>query len=986
MAGSVRQQAVRDWRWGRIARYSAYCATGLIAVVVAAALILPEFLDRPAVRTEIERGLSGALHGEVAWKELSIRFLPSPRGVLQKVQVEIPGIADVSAAEVHVRLRLWPLLRGRAEIVAVSVVRPVIRVDVAAQPGKRKKAKEPPLDPVAIYRSVAGPIADAVRAFAPDTVIEIEDASVDVRVSDMPPMQLTRLSLRAQADSRTLDVEMTTSSNTWSRLKLSARVELADLSGRASLDADEIKPQAWFDTYLSGSPLGIAVPSATLLAQGRTDAKTSLECDFDLRAASVEILSATERVQVPGVVVKGKVAASAQESVIHLSHAELGSSKLAGGTLRYSPGNKAIAGSLAFDLDLAQVLEGTRRLVPEKAGAVLAGFQPVTGRAEGRLKLAFGHAGWSVGADILKSDSSVQMRGLPGPVLLASGSVGIDARSVSVDRAVLAMLDAQARVSAAVSDYRTDRPQAAGVLSEGVVGEKLLAWVGQIAHVPPHLQLKTPIRVAVPRFVWGPKQVLDLQAMARFDAGPAVGVELGWAPKALDIRKVSIKDERSDAVIAVRTVGRLLEGKFSGSLNSTSISAMLKSETLPSGVAAGDLRFTYDRDNPARTSAQGNLKGDALDLTWLFNRPVKIDRIDLAADGSTLRVGEASVSWAGQRATLRGEVKRGDGRPVIDAQLDSPGVDLDALLQAEDKIAKEKPPATPEGSKQPPLDKGKASGPWPLPVTGRIAVRSDFLQYGRHRIAPLSATLALEKQRAHLDLSQAQLCGITLPLTIEATPKGLLASAQITAQKQQLERAAQCLSDQGVLITGDFDLRADLSTQGRLEEFVRNLKGTIGAEARDGKVMKFAMLGNILSTQGVSAVLKQDGPRVDSAGFPYRKIVVDGRFEAGRFIVKEGAFQSDVVGLAATGWISLLDYGSRLTVLVAPFGRLDEFVRDVPILGYVIGGALTSLPVGVSGDIRDPLIVPLGPAAITSELVGIFERTLKLPVKLIKPQ
>ena len=55
------------------------------------------------------------------------------------------------------------------------------------------------------------------------------------------------------------------------------------------------------------------------------------------------------------------------------------------------------------------------------------------------------------------------------------------------------------------------------------------------------------------------------------------------------------------------------------------------------------------------------------------------------------------------------------------------------------------------------------------------------------------------------------------------------------------------------------------------------------------------------------------------------------------------------------------------------------------MVGYIVGGAFTSVPVGVSGDIRDPLVLPLGPGAITSELVGIFERTLKLPVKLIAP-
>jgi hypothetical protein len=46
---------------------------------------------------------------------------------------------------------------------------------------------------------------------------------------------------------------------------------------------------------------------------------------------------------------------------------------------------------------------------------------------------------------------------------------------------------------------------------------------------------------------------------------------------------------------------------------------------------------------------------------------------------------------------------------------------------------------------------------------------------------------------------------------------------------------------------------------------------------------------------------------------------------------------------------------------------------------------MTALPVGVSGDIRDPLVVPLGPRAITDSLLGIFERTLKLPGKLVVP-
>ncbi|MGH8648340.1 MAG: AsmA-like C-terminal domain-containing protein, partial [Burkholderiales bacterium] len=411
----------------------------------------------------------------------------------------------------------------------------------------------------------------------------------------------------------------------------------------------------------------------------------------------------------------------------------------------------------------------------------------------------------------------------------------------------------------------------------------------------------------------------------------------------------------------------------------TSIAAVLKRAIMPAGSVAGDLHFTIDREHPQRTLAAGHLKGEGLDLTGLIGQSLKLERIDLAGDETALNVREAAVEWAGQRATLRGELKRGASGPVIDARLDSPGINLDALLNAESKADADVRPKPAAGAGD------AASRIWPLPVTGRIAVRADSVQRRGYTIAPVAATLLLEERRAHLDLEQARWCGISLPLTFEATPQGNSASVRIAAQKQQLEQTAHCLSGEGVQITGLFDLDANVSSRGTLAEFQKNLQGTVRADVRDGKVMKFAALGNILSMTNVASLMKPDGPRLDDQGFPYRALTVAGHFENGRFLVEESSFQSDALGLAATGWISTTDYSSRLTVLVAPFSRVDELVRKVPLVGYIVGGTFTSVPVGVSGDIRDPVVVLLGPRAVTSELVGIFERTLKLPVKLITP-
>ncbi|MBV9191801.1 MAG: AsmA-like C-terminal domain-containing protein, partial [Betaproteobacteria bacterium] len=205
------------------------------------------------------------------------------------------------------------------------------------------------------------------------------------------------------------------------------------------------------------------------------------------------------------------------------------------------------------------------------------------------------------------------------------------------------------------------------------------------------------------------------------------------------------------------------------------------------------------------------------------------------------------------------------------------------------------------------------------------------------------------------------------------------------AQGQKLDETARCLAGENVALSGTMNLRVDLRTQGQPAELLQNLKGTVSADVRNGQVKKFALIGNILSMQNVVAVVEQGGPKLGAEGFPFRQLAAKGRFDKGRFVLEEGVFHSNAVGLGANGWISLTDFQTGLTVLVAPLALLDEGVRKIPLVGYVVGGTFTSLPVAVSGDIRDPRVIPLGPRAITSELSGLVTRTFSLPGKVVDP-
>jgi len=60
-------------------------------------------------------------------------------------------------------------------------------------------------------------------------------------------------------------------------------------------------------------------------------------------------------------------------------------------------------------------------------------------------------------------------------------------------------------------------------------------------------------------------------------------------------------------------------------------------------------------------------------------------------------------------------------------------------------------------------------------------------------------------------------------------------------------------------------------------------------------------------------------------------------------------------------------------------------VRKIPVLGYILGGNLVSIPVRISGNMKDPQVTFLSPSAIGSEVLGIAKRTLKLPITLAEP-
>jgi hypothetical protein len=88
--------------------------------------------------------------------------------------------------------------------------------------------------------------------------------------------------------------------------------------------------------------------------------------------------------------------------------------------------------------------------------------------------------------------------------------------------------------------------------------------------------------------------------------------------------------------------------------------------------------------------------------------------------------------------------------------------------------------------------------------------------------------------------------------------------------------------------------------------------------------------------------------------------------------------------ITGQGSIDLNDATVDIILLAAPLKTVDRIVNNLPIIRYIAGGSLISIPLRVEGKLRDISVVPLPPSAVGKGLLNIMGRTLKAPFKLVE--
>jgi hypothetical protein len=1081
---------------------------GLVVLLAAALVLAARLIDTPKVHAEITHKLSRLVNGQVAWEELHVRLLPLPHGELRGVRVAIPNLLTLAVATTDIKLRLWPLLHGSAEVQAITLQHPDVEVWISRSASEVQPAGKPPTprNLLAVYRSAMRPVRDTLTRFAPNTTIAVEDGRVNLHLFALPALETRQLQLRLITDERGVTVDASATGAYWERVILNGRVEFADLRALVSLQGSGLHVQKALQRILPDARDSLGVADVGARLEARTDGQTDISVALGLNSPKVTMQRGGKPLDIAPVRLAGSLKLVEEDATLVLDEVQLGELvRAARVTLALAGAKHAPRLDIAVgEIDLAQLrdatltLTGDQAIIQAYAGRIRGGrlrdlhfsgqaanfaalfalarlrgsarladgsmrvpalereATQITANAEllngvitlsdvsarlgasqfrqasadivllrpMRLERARGHATLVFNdllpglrarkpfAKLLRSvptitgTAKVDVRDLalrfneparvvydlslgpqhvrietarlPESVDVNGGAVRVTTGSIKADRVGIQVLDSTATLSGDVTDLKAENPRVTARVADGVARSKLIDWIWLRGALPDRLKPATPLRFTAQRVQWRQRGI-DVVASSKITGGPTLSVDLSVRDKAFTLRRATIQDHDSDAKLAFAMHDSLLEVGFAGVLAARSVAPIFGrvAENYP-GSINGDIQVNLDFGRQGRNTARGELAGARINLRNLIGAPVQLESLDLRGDGDALQIRDLNVDWAGQKATIRGVFAREADELRARLEVDSPGIVIDALRGSPlPQVA-----SAPSGE---PSKAGKPFSPWSLPVKGTVALRTDFVEYGGYRVQGVRAVGTLERDSAALDVTEASLCGITGPLSLRMSPTEFDATANVTAKDQSLDALVQCLGGQELVISGRFNMTSALHARGPAEHFgkslAEHLAGSVEFSARDGEIRKMTLLGKILSLKSVSGLTRGD-VGLGGRGFKYRSIVVGAGIEKGKITVHEAALDSAALGLAATGTINVENFDSRLTVLVAPFSTVDRVARRIPIFGYVIGGAFTSVPVGVAGDIRKPSVVPLGPGAVGSEVLGVFQRTFRLPGRM----
>lgn len=564
----------------------------------------------------------------------------------------------------------------------------------------------------------------------------------------------------------------------------------------------------------------------------------------------------------------------------------------------------------------------------------------------------------------------------PKPLEVKTGALEANQDELVVKDCAATLLDAPIILSGTLRGFWKELSDVDLILS-GTVTPQFNLWLMGILPGKRYLELRSPYSVSQGKLSWSRKEKFGFSGSIVTKDGTLAEVDLESGLEEFILHRLRIKDGESDATVSSRLRENVLSIGFTGNLNNRSVNRLLQDNPVQAGVLKGKLQAVVGIEDVGESQLHGEFFIQGFQWTSPRLAPLLVENASGSAAGNTITIQESSISWNDAPMRISGRAVLSKGACNLDVNLRAEHIDWETMHRVVDESQS-------DSTSEQKQEKKAAT------ILGTVRIVADSFTHGNTRWEPFKGEVRLDRDSTSITVADSRLCGIPLEGSLRLSGQDVELKATAAAKQEDLNSSVTCLWNKPDLVKGKYDLRGHFTVRGTkavLSEdgIIRSLQGNLELDARGGRIHRFGLLAKILSMLNVTEIYRGKLPDLVNEGFEYDTITARGDLEGGKLRLEELTIAAPSMKMFWQGEVDLVKNEVNLTLLVAPLRTLDRVIDNVPLVGTIVGGSVISIPVQVTGNLDDPTVIPLSPAAIGSKLLGHVKRVFDLPLKVVQP-
>jgi hypothetical protein len=372
-----------------------------------------------------------------------------------------------------------------------------------------------------------------------------------------------------------------------------------------------------------------------------------------------------------------------------------------------------------------------------------------------------------------------------------------------------------------------------------------------------------------------------------------------------------------------------------------------------------------------KTLFTGTLAGRGVHLLNVTPDPIEVSRFAVAGSGDRLTIEPSEVSLRNSQMVVHGSVVRSDDGLEIDLDVDADRLDEDLIRMAQ---------ATDSKDAKAPEEAGEKSA---LRPHGVVRVNANEFSYKDYTWQQVQADVRLNGDSTRIQIDRANLCGIATTGELTFSPRGLSLQIVPAAEAVSLEETVKCLLDKPLRAKAQYDLSGQLWLPETQNDIIPSMTGDLEFSSENGRIEYSGVLMKIFSVLNIAEVFTGKSDLTEE-GYGYTRCHAKAEIKDGQINFNEILMDGNSLKLTGQGGIDLKKGEVDILLLAAPLKTVDRIVNKLPIINYLAGGSLISIPLRLTGKLNDISVVPMSPSAVGKGLLNIMGRVLKSPFKLVE--